>query len=176
MVLKYSLVVWGLLSIVPAFSQEAHHLSKKEKKEVSRIFSDEATAEHVPMPDGFQSGDGYVKEGDQLFRIMEQEEHAGFLLSTRAKGRYDYYDYAVIYSLEYQVLGLIITVYRSTHGAAICQKKWLGQFKGYSGGDLALGKDIDAVSGGTLSAQSMVGDMSRCYQLMTQLTREGIIE
>ncbi len=176
MILKYSLVVWGLLCFISAFSQEAFLLSKKEKKEVSRVFSDEVTVEHVPLPVGYYSGDGHLKEGDQLFRIQEHGKQAGYLLSTRAKGRYDYYDYAVIYSPENEVLSLFVTVYRSTHGAAICQKKWLGQFIGYSGGDLALGKDVDAVSGGTLSAQSMVEDMSRCYQLMIQLTSEGILE
>ena len=116
-----------------------------------------------------------LREGDLLFEITEENENRGYVLSTEAKGRYDYFDYTVYYSKELVVKGLIVTVYRSTHGAAICQRKWLSQFKGYDGEKLTLGKEIDAISGATFSAESVVQDIQRCYSLMTGLKDDGII-
>ena len=100
----------------------------------------------------------------------------GYLLSTRALGRYDYFDYLLAFAPDFSVLGITITVYRSSHGAAICQKKWLSQFEAYAGEELTLGKEIDAVAGATISATSMVKDIKRCYHLMITLTEEGIIQ
>ena len=159
-----------------AFSQGDLSLTKRETKEISRLFSDEVRAEPVVLPDHSPATEKYLRVGDQLFLLKQQDGLVGYLLSTRAKGRYDYFDYSVIFSDDLVVIGLFVTVYRSTHGAAISQKKWLKQFSGYKGGHLELGKEIDAVSGGTISAQSMVDDIHRCHLLMIQLEEEGIIE
>ena len=70
---------------------------------------------------------------------------------------------------------MMILVYRSTHGAAVCSKKWLKQFNGYSGGKLELGKDIDSVSGATISATSLVKDVERCILLMVALKNAEVI-
>jgi len=114
----------------------------------------------------------YLHPGDCIYRIDQQDEHRGYLLSTRAKGRYDYFDYSIVFSEEKSVLKVLVTVYRSPHGAAICQKKWLSQFEGYKGGGLELGADIDAVSGATLSAGSLVMDIRRSHLLLSSLNNE----
>lgn len=142
---------------------------KKVVKEIIKLFGE--TLEVVPAHTLKDSAIyvEYFHPGDCLYRITEQEEIRGYLLSTSAKGRFDYFDYSVIFSEEKTVLKVIVTVYRSDHGAAICQKNWLGQFEGYHGGVLELGKDIDAVSGGTISSTSMVKDMERCHLLIISL-------
>lgn len=145
-------------------------LTKKEKKEASRIFSGEPEAVHVDLSGHNLSMDSLLRKGDRLFKFLREEELAGYMLRSSAKGRYENFDYIVFYNPNLAVLGLKVTVYRSTHGAAICQTKWLGQFQGYAGGELILGKDIDAISGASISAQSMVEDMQRCVRLMNSLT------
>lgn len=121
----------------------------------------------VPAPDSMVPG--LLGAGDRIFQVIQQEQVLGYLLSTRAMGRYDYFDYLVAYAPDLSVLGLSVITYRSSHGAAICQKKWLSQFRGYSGEELRLGKEIDALSGATISANAMVGDLRRCYDLMIAL-------
>jgi len=142
---------------------------KKVVKEIIKLLGE--TLEVIPAytsEDSASYGE-YFHPGDCLYRITEQEEILGYLLSTSAKGRFDYFDYSVIFSEDKNVLKVIVTVYRSDHGAAICQKKWLGQFEGYHGGVLELGKDIDAVSGGTISSTSMVNDIQRSHLLLSSL-------
>ena len=182
MVLANSFLRLGVLSMIfclalisTATAQVQHTLSKKEMKEVSRIFEGEVLVGEVILADFSTSTGEMLREGDLLFEITGENENRGYVLSTEAKGRFDYFDYSVYYSEELVVMGVIVTVYRSTHGAAICQRKWLSQFNGYDGEDLALGKEIDAISGATFSAESVVQDIQRCQALMTGLKEDGII-
>jgi Na+-translocating ferredoxin:NAD+ oxidoreductase RnfG subunit len=144
-------------------------LTKKEKKEASRIFSGELELEHVDLGDHNLSLDSLLKEGDRVFKFLREAELAGYMLRSSAKGRYEKFDYIIFYTPDLAVLGVKVTAYRSTHGAAICQTKWLGQFQGYEGGELVLGRDIDAISGASISARSMVEDIQRCFLLMSRL-------
>ena len=165
------LLAWPIF-ISQAKGQDECKPHKRVRKEIIKLFGE--TLEVVPdrpLKDSASYGE-YFHSGDCLYRITEQEEIRGYLLSTSAKGRFDYFDYSVIYSEDKTVLKVIVTVYRSDHGAAICQKNWLGQFEGYHGGALKLGRDIDAVSGGTISSTSMVKDMQRCHLLISTMATE----
>lgn len=142
-------------------------LHKKETKALHRSFGESAAIDHVQIPAEQGSLLELIYPEDCLYTIQVAGETKGYLFSTRAMGRYDAFDYSVIYSQDLAVLEVIVTVYRSTHGAAISQKRWLAQFAGYNGGELTLGSDIDGVTGGTLSATSIVKDMQRCHLFMT---------
>lgn len=165
------LLTWPIF-VSLSWVQEDRELHKRELKAIHKSFgeaveivSDSTTADRL-------SENEHYRPGDRLYQIMEGNEIRGYLLSTRAKGRYDYFDYSVIFSHDLIIQKLIVTVYRSTHGAAICQKNWLSQFEGYKGGPLELGPDIDAVSGGTLSATSLVTDIQRSHLLLSSLYAE----
>jgi hypothetical protein len=174
--MRYVSLVFSLISFSWAFSQEHVDLTKKEQKFVQGVFQEGCTAEVIVLPDQDIAPVGFLWDGDRIYLLRRQDEVLGYLLSTRAKGRYDYFDYLLAYAPDLSVRGLTITVYRSSHGAAICQKKWLSQFKDYAGEELTLGKEIDAVSGATISATALVKDMKRCYQCMNGLKEEGIIQ
>ena len=173
--MRYVSLIICLINFSWAFSQEQGDLTKKEQKFVKSMFQEGSTAEAIELPDQNLALEGTRREGDRIYLIKQQDVVLGYLLSTRAMGRYDYFDYLLAYAPDLTVQGLTITVYRSSHGAAICQKKWLGQFEAYSGENLTLGKDIDAVAGATISATSMVKDVKRCYRFMIALKEDGII-
>ena len=158
------------------FARESCSLKKKEKKEIIRIFGDDTSTEAIQIPDDLASSLESLGNGDCIHRVKREGIVLGYLLSTSAKGRFDVFDYSVIFSDDLSVLGVMVTTYRSTHGFGICQKRWLNQFKGYSGGELELGRDIDAVTGATFSASSMVKDIQRCLHLLTTLKEEKLFE
>jgi hypothetical protein len=162
------MLAWSIF-ISPSFAQGDCKLHKKETKAVASLFGENhgTVLENPSFLDS--SANEYLHPGDCIYRITEQEELRGYLLSTSAKGRFDYFDYSVIFSKEKIIQKVVVTVYRSTQGAAICQKKWLSQFEEYNGGALELGPDIDAVSGGTISATSIVKDIQRCHLLISSL-------
>jgi Na+-translocating ferredoxin:NAD+ oxidoreductase RnfG subunit len=150
-------------------------LTKKETRFVKAMFSEGAYPKELYVPAQDTSIRSALRDSDRLYLLRLQDQVSGYLLSTSAMGRYDYFDYLLAFNPDLSVLGLTITTYRSSHGAAICQKKWLSQFKGYSGEELRLGKEIDAVSGATISATSLLKDLRRCYQIMIRLKAEGYI-
>jgi hypothetical protein len=173
--IRLILLFLALGSFSLALSQDPGHLSKKEQKFADRVFEGETSAELLVIPDRDAAGKNLFLEGDRVYMLSRQDLVTGYLLSTRAMGRYDYFDYIIAYAPDLSVIDLSILIYRSDHGAAICQKGWLGQFKAYAGEELTLGKDIDAIAGATISATSIVRDMRRSYLLMVGLKEEGII-
>jgi Na+-translocating ferredoxin:NAD+ oxidoreductase RnfG subunit len=142
---------------------------KKVQKEAERLFLSDLQFVEVPVSDNVTGLDELLHEGDLVHVIISGEGVLGYVISTYARGRYDNFDYSVIFSKDLSVLGLLVTTYRSSHGAAICSKGWLRQFKGYHGEEIALGKDIDSISGATISASSLVADIRRCYKIMEKL-------
>ena len=174
--MKFVSLIFFLVNFTWVFSQTHVDLTKKEQKFVNLMFQEGLIAEAVVLTDRDLALSRFLREGDRFFLLRQEDVVHGYLLSTRAMGRYDYFDYLLAYVPDLSVRGLTITVYRSSHGAAICQKKWLSQFEAYAGEELTLGKEIDAVSGATISATSLVKDIKRCYQFMIALKDEGIIQ
>lgn len=162
------LILWPVV-LSQTYAQEDCKPHKRVSKAIEKLFGETLVIEALQITGSNASANEYLNPGDCIYRITASEELQGYLLSTNAKGRFDYFDYSVIFSKNKTVQMVIVTVYRSTHGAAICQKNWLSQFKGYAGGNLELGSDIDAVSGGTISGTSMVKDIERCHLLISSL-------
>jgi hypothetical protein len=103
---------------------------------------------------------------ESLFRIINSDSLCGYAWIGKAPGRYDDFDFTVIYSPDWLILQVEILVYRSDHGFEITNKRWLAQFKGSNGCELRYGKDIDALAGATISGNSLVSSVSRiCEQI-----------
>lgn len=164
-------LLFSQLSLLPLFGNNEGDCSlhKKETKALHRAFGENIVIAPIQIPEGAERPEQNMNPDDCLYTLSQAGKIKGYLLSTRAKGRYDYFDYCIIYAVDFTIMEVVITVYRSTQGAAVCQKGWLSQFKGYNGGVLRLGPDIDAVSGGTISASSIVEDIQRCQLFMSIL-------
>ncbi len=74
---------------------------------------------------------------------------------------YEFFDYFILFDASAKVLSVRIYNYEATHGQEITVKKWLNQFIGYNGSEeLTVGKNIDAVSGATISVYSITDNIS----------------
>lgn len=149
-------------------------LNKKVQKEVSKIFDSKMQYSQILLGTEELKQATLARDADQLYIFQGPDDILGYVFSTSARGRYDYFDYSVIFSEDYTVLGVLVTTYRSSHGAAICSKGWLKQFRGYHGEKIRLGKEVDSISGATISATSIVADINRCYLLMEELGNSGV--
>lgn len=166
-----ALLLLLLISEVEAF--HSPYPDKKVMKEVGKLFDVECEFQTIALDVDGQKLSELIHEGDRAYAIKSAEEVLGYVLSTSAMGRYDYFDYSVIYAKDLSVLGVLVTTYRSSYGAGICSKGWLKQFKGYHGEEIRIGKEIDSISGATFSSASMVEDMKRSYSLMEELKGSG---
>jgi Na+-translocating ferredoxin:NAD+ oxidoreductase RnfG subunit len=165
-----------VLTLIPDLcAGSSPDMHKKVQKEVDKLFDAETQCNEIGLKTDGQSSSALIREGDRAYALEHSEDLQGYVFSTSAKGRYDYFDYSIIYAMDLSVMGVLVTTYRSSHGAGICSKGWLKQFRGYQGEELRLGKDVDSISGATISATSIVEDMKRCTLLMEELQASGLL-
>lgn len=81
--------------------------------------------------------------------------------SDSDKGPSEYFDTSIIYDTRNKIKKVEVYNYKATHGQEVSAKSWLKQFIDYDGGALKYGKDIDALSGATISAENLTGEVER---------------
>lgn len=101
-----------------------------------------------------------------IYRFSRAKGNDFCAIFTQAKGRYEMFDYLVIVNHEFAIEKISILKYRSEHGGEIASKKWLKQFENYSSGELRYKKEISALSGATISANSIVADILKVLKIL----------
>ena len=81
----------------------------------------------------------------------------------------EYFDYFILYDSTASILSVHVYNYEATHGQEISVKSWLNQFAGFNGDkELIVGKDIDAISGATVSVHSISDDIVQKTNLLRE--------
>ena len=81
----------------------------------------------------------------------------------------EYFDYFILFDTQNRINAIRVYNYEATHGQEITVRGWLKQFIGFDGTDaLRVGKEIDSISGATISVNGLVADVqSKSYLLKT---------
>lgn len=91
-------------------------------------------------------------------------------MDTEISFETEYFDYFILFDSSAIVEFVRVFNYQATHGHEVSTKGWLKQFAGYNGSKaLEVGKDIDAVSGATVSVYGITNDIqakTRILQLL----------
>ncbi len=86
---------------------------------------------------------------------------------------YEYFDYFILFDNTATVRLVKVFNYEATHGQEITARGWLKQFSGYSASkSLKVGKNIDAISGATVSVYAITLDV----QDKTGLLRKMLLQ
>lgn len=81
----------------------------------------------------------------------------------------EYFDYLVVYDTMGVVKKVKVFNYQATHGQEVCSKGWLKQFTGYeSNNELRVGKEVDAISGATISVYSITANINSISKIINQ--------
>lgn len=98
----------------------------------------------------------------QLWRVQQNAELAGWFMLDEVIGKHEYITYALALTATGEVKDLEILSYRETHGGQIQQAEWRENFIGKDSEDtLRLGKDIPNISGATLSCRNVTDGVRR---------------
>jgi Na+-translocating ferredoxin:NAD+ oxidoreductase RnfG subunit len=82
----------------------------------------------------------------------------------------EYFDYYILFDTNKTVQSVKVFNYQATHGQEITSKGWLSQFIGYNGSEpLQVNKNIDAISGATISVYAITYDVETKTELLQQL-------
>lgn len=102
-----------------------------------------------------------IVEGKEYYLFESEKDNTGsVVVFSSAKGRYDNFDYMVILKPSLEIVNIKILRYRSEYGYEIANKGWLKQFYNKPDGRFEYRKNIDALSGATYSAPSLVEDIN----------------
>ncbi len=82
----------------------------------------------------------------------------------------EYFEYIILYDAQKTVQKIKITNYSASHGEMISSSTWLKNFIGYQPGKtLEIGKQIDAISGATLSVNKITFDIKQKSYILAKL-------
>ena len=102
--------------------------------------------------------------------LKSENQPIGFAGFASSKGKNDDFDYMVLFDNDLKILKVVVLVYRSSYGGEIMAKSWLKQFVGKSSGEnMEFDKDIDSISGATISAPAITKGIKALSLLMTEV-------
>ena len=133
------------------FGQEPNaSLVKKMRKVVAQSFS-EGQLQLEPVSDQLNYTNGH------LYPILTTgQELLGYAFLGYAPSKTDTFDYLVVFDSEFIIKNIKVLVYREDYGGEIGSKRWLRQFIGKDPQTrFEYGQNIAAISGATISVQSM---------------------
>ncbi len=83
----------------------------------------------------------------------------------------EYFDYFILYNSDFSVETVKVYNYQASYGHEISARGWLKQFEGFAGkSSLEVGKNIDAISGATVSVYAITEDV----KWKTKLLQEAV--
>ncbi|MCF8222669.1 MAG: FMN-binding protein [Bacteroidales bacterium] len=83
----------------------------------------------------------------------------------------EYFDYFIIYNKLKELVMVKVYNYQATHGYEISSRGWLKQFSGYNGSnEMRVNKNIDAISGATISVHAITEDIIRITELINSIS------
>lgn len=112
-----------------------------------------------------------VKPSDEMFVMyaVGGNDPIGYCFASSAAGRFENFEYFILYDTACVVQKVNVWKYRSSHGGAVAGQRWLRQFAGYSKGALTYGKDVQAISGATISGESLVREVARAGNVIREV-------
>ena len=88
-------------------------------------------------------------------------------------GNSEYFDYFILFDTRKTVQFVKVFNYQATHGHEITAKGWLKQFVGHdSSKALQVDKNIDAISGATISVHAITHDIEAKTSLLKRLLKQ----
>lgn len=119
----------------------------------------------------YNSKEIQIKKNDELYcnddfyyHVYNDNKNVGVAVLTSAAGRFDRFDFMVIFNQEMEIEHVKVLKYSSQYGSEITSKRWLKQFYKKQKEDFRYGQDIQAISGATFSAQSLTQKINRIKQ------------
>ena len=83
---------------------------------------------------------------------------------------YEFFDYFIIIDTLKSIKRVKVFNYQATQGHEVMSIGWLKQFVGYKGDEeLRYGKEIEAISGATVSAKSLNTDIQHTIKLLMEI-------
>lgn len=104
------------------------------------------------------------------YEVKKNNEIVGYAMLDNVLGKVKPITYLIVFNSTFSVLSVEIIKYREQYGGAVENRDWLEQFNSKNlKSDLELNKDIDGISGATISVKSVIRGVKRLLFLINNL-------
>lgn len=171
--------IW--LPLLSPAQESINYNDKMLTKEITRVWgiSSPQIRRHAGEGDdirGKETGDFFVIT-DSGNSSEEKYAWIGRVNSCRSgiclpegAGNSEYFDYFILFDGNKSIKSVRVFNYQATHGAEVTTPGWLRQFVGYRGEKrLRPGKEIDVISGATVSVDALVQDLQERVSILLSL-------
>ena len=170
------LVLFVSLSFIAQASSFPKSIRKKINKEVKKLFPIENLTMNKIEDFKFDNFKYQDIKNVSLSKLKCTDELMGYACFASSKGKNDYFDYMVLLDESLEIKKVVVLIYRSSYGGEIMAKSWLKQFVGkVKGEEMEFEKDIDGISGATISGPSMIKGVKTVSLMMNELKEKGEI-
>lgn len=159
-----------LIMTILLFVQSSFGLSDRQERRLNKLIekvyqtdSDQVTWKALDLA-------SRKYDGDVLIELSYQSEIMGYLAGRKIADQYLNYFPVFAFDAKGILLQAYILEMNTIKGSEISSRMWLRQFSGYQGEALEYGRQIDALSGATLSGLSMVREVQYYFSLIRQVT------
>ena len=136
----------------------AKYIQKKVRKEITSVFNAEQFTLDVKSLE-IKSHPFLIEHS--LFQIKNNDQALGYAFLGTAPSKTDAFDYLVLFDTDLNLKKAKVLVYREDYGGEIANKRWLSQFISHpKDSPFVYGKSISAISGATISVQSMTQSLN----------------
>ena len=116
----------------------------------------------------------FMKSFVYLWQIEDNNSNSNYAVLDVIRGKSAIITVLTIFEKTGNVHSVHILKYKGEYGRAVTNEKWLSQFKGKNiESDLTIGSGIDAVSGATISANSISRGIKKWSFLIAELNKEN---
>ena len=144
---------------------------KKINKELKKIFeTDDISIEYVNSVELSELGQYNrfykLNSGDKLVgyaninKVNACREGGCQIFNPLSQGRYDHFYYMAVFDTDFTIIKVSVLDYQSDYGYEICSRNWLKQFIGKKDQAFEYNKNVDAISGATVSVHSIIDEMN----------------
>lgn len=154
--------------------EELDFPDKKVKREIKRFWKDK-DVNIKKLNNGFYLLENYNDTLGFLYvgRVNSCRQGGCSIDGSQEDLPFEYFDYFFITDKNIQVKKVKIYNYQATHGHEVMSSGWLRQFRGYTGEkELRYGRDIEAISGTTISAKALNDDIKNTLNNLELLIKQ----
>ncbi len=166
------------------------HIDDSNNKKINKIIEKEYKVKNFSLmkfnlPKSIAQ---HYREEDYFFKINTSNLLIGYAYTGRvyscrtnncnlpksedAKDESEYFDYLILYSKDLSIKKVSILNYRATYGNEICSKMWLKRFsKGNINKEFKANRDIDIISGATISSKAIINDFNKVNKTLDKLVK-----
>jgi Na+-translocating ferredoxin:NAD+ oxidoreductase RnfG subunit len=171
-----------LIIILSSFLLHGQELKEKTEEILKSYFSSPVNLQMIKyrLPSEIKNkvekaaGQKFFGEDIYIYKIFIEKELTAVAILDNVYGKTMPITFLVLFDLAGKIKSTEVIKYREQYGGAVQNEKWTNQFKGKdSESGYKVGKDVDSISGATISVNSVSKGIKKAALLFKEI--KGII-